>query len=327
MIVYADNIIENSVFLRNINKTANDVEMGTWNSGSSDYASYMFAYETPLEKNHIYYLRATWKYTTTDQSPTWCMIYLQAGTVWVSGSKITNPVANTEYVLSGIGAMEHPWKNLTLKYGHIFNGDSSKISGMTAYTKDAVAYDITELYQLLKSRAIVTNESEMKTWCDKNLPYQKPGINFDISSVVDSSDKLFISKGNIIGNTFIETDGMQFYTDYSDVRNNTYFDTGFGVAVYNNKGNGTVVFERVDAKEHQSPFASEHPYVLKITTNGVATPGMGGFYARHTAIANGVFIERFVAKIPVGYNVHDAWNPQGTGSTVTWLTPTAGTGD
>ena len=107
MIVYADNIIENNVFLRNINKTANNVEMGTWNSGSSNYASYTFNYETPLEKNHIYYLRATWKYTTTNQSPTWCMIYLQQGIVGIGGSKITNPVANTEYVISGIGSMEH----------------------------------------------------------------------------------------------------------------------------------------------------------------------------------------------------------------------------
>jgi hypothetical protein len=42
--------------------------------------------------------------------------------------------------------------------------------------------------------------------------------------------------------------------------------------------------------------------------------------------ANATFVQRFRAKIPVGYNVVNAENSQGTNAQVYWLTPTAGTG-
>lgn len=120
---------------------------------------------------------------------------------------------------------------------------------------------------------------------------------------------------------------MQYYAATSGLRNNTYFDVGSGVGIYNNSGNGNVTHTRVSAADQASPFYPEHKYVLKITTNGTATPGAGGFIAQHIAAANKIFVEKFVAKIPVGYNIVFAYNPQGTGSSVTYLTPTAGTGN
>ena len=39
-----------------------------------------------------------------------------------------------------------------------------------------------------------------------------------------------------------------------------------------------------------------------------------------------MFIQKIIAKIPVGYNINTASNPMGTGYTDTWLTSTAGTG-
>jgi len=46
-----------------------------------------------------------------------------------------------------------------------------------------------------------------------------------------------------------------FHNNHSFQWNNTYFDTGSGVSVYNNKGGGTVTHTRVDAKAQNSPFA------------------------------------------------------------------------
>ena len=47
------------------------------------------------------------------------------------------------------------------------------------------------------------------------------------------------------------------------------------VGIYNNTGNGNVVHERI-AKPADCPSASD--YVIKITTNGTASPEYGGFY-------------------------------------------------
>ena len=91
--------------------------------------------------------------------------------------------------------------------------------------------------------------------------------------------------------------------------------------VYNNTANGNVKHSRVALS---NPYGS---YVMRITTSGVASPGLGGFYQSVTSRANAVYIHRIIAKIPVGYTINLASNAVGTGTTRYWITPQAGTGN
>ena len=81
--------------------------------------------------------------------------------------------------------------------------------------------------------------------------------------------------------------------------------------------------ERV-AKPSDAPTQSG--YCLKITCKATQSPGYGGVYQPITSRANAVFVQKIIAKIPVGYKINTASNSMGTGYTDTWLTPTEGTG-
>lgn len=323
--LFSDTIIEKDhFFLRNMIKTA--LAKDVWSTATGSYGMFDCQYENNVKQGHLYYARFTYKFTTTNQSPTWVRFYIQDGMRDISQTNISNPTANTEYTSSGIGTISITGS--VLSFGTIYNGNSNAISGLSSQVKNVLLYDVTELYATLKALNIATTETALKTWCDTNLEYTAPNINYDITSLIsDSSKKVFIKGGSVITSEFIEPDGMRFYSTSDGIRNNTYFDTGMPFGVYNNSGGGTVTHTRVSAAEQNSPFAAEHPYVCKITTNGTASPGAGGFHLSHTAAANKIFIERFVAKIPVGYTVTAAYNAQGTGAQVSFLTSNVGTGD
>lgn len=323
--VYCDTIVENnSIFLENLCTTAS---LSWATAGTGAYMIYNIPYSKPLIKDHIYYFRCKYKYTTTNQKPTWCSIYIQGGMNGTSAT-IYNPEPNTEYTLSGYGYMTSG-TSYTLWDGNIYNGSSGAINGVTAQIKEMMVYDVTNLYQALLAAGKVSDIDTLIAWCDTRVMWFEPGVRYDIgsihSSAIGGAQKVVMKSGSI-SCTPVECDGMEWYSVSEGLRKNTYFDTDSGLYIYNNYGNGTVTHERVSAKDQDSPFYPEHPYILKIRTNGSATPGCGGFIAQHTAEANKVFIERFVAKIPVGYSVYAAYNNQGTGSTVSYLTPRAGTG-
>lgn len=109
--------------------------------------------------------------------------------------------------------------------------------------------------------------------------------------------------------------GARLYNDptFASGINSTY--------VYNNSKNGTVTNTRTAMT---TPVGS---YALKITTNGTASPGLGGFYFATPSAANKIMTTRIIAKIPVGYNLAWASNATGNNRTTKWLTSTAGTGD
>lgn len=94
-------------------------------------------------------------------------------------------------------------------------------------------------------------------------------------------------------------------------------------SIYNNAGNGTVTLTRI-ARPSDCPTTSN--YSLQISTSGVASPDHGGYYQTVSSRANGVFVSRIIAKIPVGYTMQNAHNSYGNGGTTVALTPMAGTG-
>lgn len=102
------------------------------------------------------------------------------------------------------------------------------------------------------------------------------------------------------------------------------FQNGSNLRVYNNAGGGTVTLTR-EAKQVDSPF-TDSAFNVKVSNTGAASPGQGGFYQNINTRASAVFVQRIVAKIPVGYTIEQATNAMGDGATNTWITSKAGTG-
>ena len=140
--IFADNIYENSgIVLRNLNTNGYNTSSDTWTPALTGYGFYTVSYETPLVYNHYYYQRFTYKFTTTNQSPTWCAMYRQGG--MSGGATINNPVADTEYTASAIirptiGAYGFPLTN-----GIIYNGvknSKSEVSEICRRNTDMYGY-------------------------------------------------------------------------------------------------------------------------------------------------------------------------------------------
>lgn len=103
-----------------------------------------------------------------------------------------------------------------------------------------------------------------------------------------------------------------------------------GVYKYTNSSNvapdyiaSKLTVERV-AKPSDAPTQSG--YCLRVTCKATQSPGYGGVVQRIQSRANAVFVQKIIAKIPVGYQINTASNSMETGYTDTWLTPTKGTG-
>lgn len=106
-------------------------------------------------------------------------------------------------------------------------------------------------------------------------------------------------------------------------RDPTFWNGNNGVAVYNNSGNGMVTITR----QQDSTAPNDSKQVLKIQTNGAASPNNGGFYFGTTCGYRKVLVARIIAKIPVGRKLCWATNSIGTNGSSRWLTSNAGTGD
>lgn len=106
-------------------------------------------------------------------------------------------------------------------------------------------------------------------------------------------------------------------------RDPTFWKGNNSTGVYNNSGNGMVTVTR----QQDTSAPNDSKYVLKIQTNGTASPGNGGFYFGTACSSRKVLVARIIAKIPAGRNICWASNNIGTGGSSRWLTSTAGTGD
>lgn len=106
-------------------------------------------------------------------------------------------------------------------------------------------------------------------------------------------------------------------------RDPTFYNGNNSTAVYNNSGNGMVTVTRIQ----DSTAPNDSKYVLKIQTNGTASPGNGGFYFATGCSSRKVFITRIIAKVPSGRNIQWASNSIGSGGSSRWLTSNSGTGD
>lgn len=325
-----DNIIEPSgVYVRNLNVNTQNVAtlsngeyINNWSTASSAYYFYTIPYEKSLMLDHYYYVGFTYKFTTTNQSPTWVQQYMQSGS-HSTPARILTPTAGQEYSTTGI--CQAVSSGLSLDISYIYNGNSNAISGVQSQAKNVFVYDVTEIYSLLQVYGLVSNTTQLKTWCDNNIKYTPRYVNQQLT--ITPKTKVFIKDGDMIADEFVEPSGLGEigYSNFSDY---CYFDNKKSkINIYNNKGNGTVTHSYITSSSVDSPFKDEHAYCLQITTNGEATPEAGGLVPNTlSSAANKVYLERFVAKIPVGYTVIAHNNSFGTGGTKTFLTTNKGTG-
>lgn len=329
--VYGDTFIEkNTIVLRNLNTNSrNDATGNQYNAtGLTGYNFYSVPYEFPLKRNNVYYQRFTYKFTTTNKTPTWCTFYLSGGSQGGAGTGTVSGglTPNQEYTPSGIVRIGDSVGSTS---GTLYQGPSSGTygyQGCSAYVKEVMIYDVTELQQYLIALGIIANtDAALKTWCDTNLVWSPMKTPY-VVTITDDSSTLFIRKGVMTANEYVEPEGLAVLcasnaTIKANPQRQFFDEATLPCSIYNNKGGGTVTLTRVDAGEQNSPFYPEHPYVLRITTNGEAGPGAGGVYMAHTAVANNIFVERFVAKIPVGYNINVTSNAQGTGYSRSFIYP------
>jgi hypothetical protein len=152
-------------------------------------------------------------------------------------------------------------------------------------------------------------------------------IHRDGSGLLASGNIAWDATGNV---TFADSVKMQWTSyDYANgecLNPDVYFSNTSGtngIGVYNNFGNGNVGVNNV-AKSADCPSPSGR--MLRVTFNGAASPGYGGFTFWTSSYASGKFITRFIAKIPVGCTINWASNGIGDGNNARWLTPRSGTG-
>ena len=97
-----------------------------------------------------------------------------------------------------------------------------------------------------------------------------------------------------------------------------------GVQVYNNYENGALVANFTD-KLPDNPVASTRQLQF-IHSGGATTPELGGFYQYVQSRANGVFLVKFVAKLPVGFSFGLTANAYGDGANGYFIGSSEGTG-
>ena len=97
-----------------------------------------------------------------------------------------------------------------------------------------------------------------------------------------------------------------------------------GVQVYNNYVNGALVANFTD-KLPDNPVASTRQLQF-IHSGGATNPQLGGHYQMVQSRANGVFLIKFVAKLPVGFSFYLAANAYGDGANAYFIGGSEGTG-
>ena len=328
--MYVDRFIENCpIALHNLNSEAITGKVkDQWKNCGKNY--YLFNQESDFHKSRKYYARFEYKYTATTAINR-LLIYLGGGGGENGTSGSFSVTSGDQTIYSWVGTFDPEFKDA--KVFMLYQGVYPNPSDLVGYLRNVLLYDVTDLWAYLKAKGTVTDSSSsFKTWADANLEWRPYGESYTPTGVfVETMDSVSINKGTVIAQELVETDGMQARTVIKPLSGRVldpYFDTRMHpYYVYNLNGNGAVTYEYVDAMTQGSPLAPEHKYVLKITTNGEASPNAGGIYPLSCfSKASRVYIRRMVAKIPVGYTLFNNQNAMGDSRVDTWLTSQDGTG-
>lgn len=183
---------------------------------------------------------------------------------------------------------------------------------------------------------LTTSISAVKTVADQTAEkfswLVKSGTNSTNFILTDRTAELVASQINLKGLvkfTGLDVSAQRALTEGKCLNQDITFTNGVnGVIKYNNgidaaQYPNATILERV---ENVSDSPTSSPYCIKITLGSGAFTGLSGFVQRINARANAVFVQRFIAKLPVGYKFFRNSNPMGDGFVDEFITDVIGTG-
>ena len=149
-------------------------------------------------------------------------------------------------------------------------------------------------------------------------------FRINLESVTRYVEKTFVVTKAKAGEIGESLSGKMLYTDPT-------FKLGMNsVSKYSNSTDvepdfikSKLVVERIE-KPSDCPTTSTH--CIRVTCSAQQTPGFGGVHQSIQSRANATFIQKIIAKLPIGYKLNAASNSMGSGYTDVWLTSTEGTG-
>lgn len=157
-----------------------------------------------------------------------------------------------------------------------------------------------------------------KSETDSAINVAKDAIHLSVSQTYETKTEVENKLNDAQAIAKAMQDGKVLYPDV------TFKESSNGLWVYNNAFNDAVVIERIP-KPSDCPTTSTH--CIKIKHTGIAGPVHGGFCQIINSRPNAIFIQKFIAKLPIGRTLMLAHNPLGDDATDRWLTSSIGTGN
>ena len=192
---------------------------------------------------------------------------------------------------------------------------------------DKASTDATNALGVAKSAQTVANQTADKfTWVVKS------GTTSTNFTLTDRTADLVAGQINLRGLvkfTGLNTSTQRALSDSKCLNTDVTFMLGTnGVIPYRSGVNSTTypnanVITRI---ENISDSPTSSPYCLKVSLGAGAFIGQCGFVQRVNSRANAVFVQRFIAKLPIGYQFYRNCNNMGDGYTDEFVTNVVGTG-
>lgn len=300
---------------------------------TSNTAGWKDSPQSVTATNKYLWYYQTINYTTgspTNTTPAIIGVYGDTGNKGAAGKGISS--VTPQYYLSTSNTTQTggSWKTTQDAWSsgkYYWTRDSITWSdGTTTTTTPMLATALNNANSVANNAQTIANQTADKfTWIVKS------GTNSTNFTLTDRTAQLVSDEINLKGlvkfsgldqsTQKVLSDGKCLFPDLT-------FSTGFNdVKVYNNVNTTTypnaAKLERV-VRENDSPTSSGH--CLKVTLGNGAFTGMCGFLQQVKARANAVFVQKFIAKLPIGYKFIRNSNQMGTGYTDEFITDCEGTG-
>lgn len=276
----------------------------------------------------------TINYTTgspTNTTPAIIGVYGDTGGKGATGKGITS--VTPQYYLSNSNSTQTggTWKTSqdTWSSGkYYWTRDSILWSdGTTTTTTPMLATALNNANSVANNAQTIANQTADKfTWIVKS------GTNSTNFTLTDRTAQLVSDEINLKG--LVKFSGLTSSTQKSLSEGKCLFpDLTFSIGTNNiekycNANTATypnaVKVERID-RQSDTPTSSKH--CMKITLGTGSFTASCGFVQSVDSRANAVFVQRFIAKLPVGYEFVNAINLMGTGSNDEFISSTKGTGN
>ena len=276
----------------------------------------------------------TINYTTgspTNTTPAIIGVYGDTGGKGATGKGITS--VTPQYYLSNSNTTQTggTWKTSqdTWSSGkYYWTRDSILWSdGTTTTTTPMLATALNNANSVANNAQTIANQTADKfTWIVKS------GTNSTNFTLTDRTAQLVSDEINLKG--LVKFSGLTSSTQKSLSEGKCLFpDLTFSIGTNNiekycNANTATypnaVKVERID-RQSDTPTSSKH--CMRVTLGTGSFTASCGFVQSVDSRANAVFVQRFIAKLPVGYEFVNAINLMGTGSNDEFISSTKGTGN